>query len=164
MMIWLNGILEQVRGASKLAGTEDDDRKIIPQEDITKELAKVGAKDFKVTTIKGSYAITLERKFDDYKQTLKFVNDVAKISEKLDHHGDIFFNYDTVKIEIYSHSHNAVTSKDIEFADAVSKKWHKNNKRLIFRKAITRMEWLESWFFRSRRIPIKQNWKSISWS
>ena len=58
----------------------------------------------------------------DYKQTLKFVNDVAKISEKLDHHGDIFFNYDTVKIEIYSHSHNAVTSKDIEFADAVSKK------------------------------------------
>ena len=122
MMIRLYGILEQVRGASKLAGTEDDDRKIISQEDITKELAKVGAKDFKVTTIKGSYAITLERKFDDYKQTLKFVNDVAKISEKLDHHGDIFFNYDTVKIEIYSHSHNAVTSKDIEFADAVSKK------------------------------------------
>ena len=122
MMIRLNGILEQVRGASKLAGTEDDDRTIIPQEDITKELAKVGAKDFKVTTIKGSYAITLERKFDDYKQTLKFVNDVAKISEKLDHHGDIFFNYDTVKIEIYSHSHKAVTTKDIEFADAVSKK------------------------------------------
>ena len=122
MMIRLNGILEQVRGASKLAGTEDDDRKIIPQEDITKELAKVGADDFRVTTIKGSYAITLERKFDDYKQTLKFVNDVAKISEKLDHHPDIFFNYDTVTVEIYSHSHNAVTSKDIEFAKDVSKK------------------------------------------
>ena len=42
MMIRLYGILEQVRGASKLAGTEDDDRKIIPQEDITKELAKEG--------------------------------------------------------------------------------------------------------------------------
>ena len=105
-----------------MAGTEDDDRTIVPQEDITKELAKVGADDFRVTTIKGSYAITLERKFDDYKQTLKFVNDVAKISEKLDHHPDIFFNYDTVKIEIYSHSHKAVTTKDIEFADAVSKK------------------------------------------
>jgi pterin-4a-carbinolamine dehydratase len=50
------------------------------------------------------------------------VNDVAKISEKLDHHGDIFFNYDTVKIEIYSHSHNGVTTKDIEFAKDVSKK------------------------------------------
>ena len=96
--------------------------KVIPQEDITKELSKVGATDFSVTTIKGSYALSLERKFEDYKQTLKFVNDVAKISEKLDHHGDVFFNYDTVKIEIYSHSHNAVTSKDIEFADAVSKK------------------------------------------
>ena len=122
-MIRLHSILEQVvRGTSQLAGTEDDDRIIVPQEDITKELAKVGADDFRVTTIKGSYAITLERKFDDYKQTLKFVNDVAKISEKLDHHPDIFFNYDTVKIEIYSHSHKAVTTKDIEFADAVSKK------------------------------------------
>ena len=122
-MIRLHSILEQVvRGTSQLAGTEDDDRTIVPQEDITKELAKVGADDFRVTTIKGSYAITLERKFDDYKQTLKFVNDVAKISKKLDHHPDIFFNYDTVKIEIYSHSHKAVTTKDIEFADAVSKK------------------------------------------
>ena len=123
MMIRLHSILEQVvRGTSQLAGTEDEDRTIVPQEDITKELAKVGADDFRVTTIKGSYAITLERKFDDYKQTLKFVNDVAKISEKLDHHPDIFFNYDTVKIEIYSHSHKAVTTKAIEFADAVSKK------------------------------------------
>ena len=84
-MIQLKPILEQVRGASQVAGTEDDDRTIIPQEDITKELSKVGTTDFRVTTIKGSYALTLERKFEDYKQTLKFVNDVAKISEKLDH-------------------------------------------------------------------------------
>ena len=34
----------------------------------------------------------------------------------------LFFNYDTVKIEIYSHSHNGVTTKDIEFAKDVSKK------------------------------------------
>ena len=121
-MINLKNILEQVRGASQVAGTADSDRKIIPQEDITKELAKVGATDFLVTTVKGNYAITLERKFEDYKKTLKFVNDVAKISEKLDHHGDIFFNYDTVKLEIYSHSHNGVTTKDIEFAKDVSKK------------------------------------------
>ena len=123
MMIRLYGLYEQiVRGTRQLTGTEDDDRTIIPQEDITKELSKVGATDFRVTTIKGSYALSLERKFDDYKKTLKFVNDVAKISEKLDHHPDIFFNYDTVKVEIYSHSHKAVTTKDIEFADAVSKK------------------------------------------
>jgi pterin-4a-carbinolamine dehydratase len=121
-MINLKNILEQVRGASQVEGTADSDREVIPQEDITKELAKVGATDFQVTTIKGNYAITMERKFEDYKKTLKFVNDVAKISEKLDHHGDIFFNYDTVKIEIYSHSHNGVTTKDIEFAKDVSKK------------------------------------------
>jgi len=121
-MVQLKKIIEQVRGASQIEGTEDADRMIVPQEDITKELSKVGAKDFRVTTIKGSYAITMERKFEDYKKTLKFVNDVAKISEKLDHHPDIFFNYDTVRIEVYSHSHKAVTTKDIEFAKDVSKK------------------------------------------
>ena len=42
--------------------------------------------------------------------------------QKLDHHPDIFFNYDTVRIEVYSHSHKAVTTKDIEFAKDVSKK------------------------------------------
>ena len=121
-MIHLKTIAEQIRGASKIEGTSADIATAIPQENITKELSKVGATDFTVTTIKGNYAITMTRKFEDYKKTLKFVNDVAKISEKLDHHGDIMFNYDTVKIEIYSHSHNAVTTKDIEFADAVSKK------------------------------------------
>jgi len=121
-MINLKHIAEQVRGASKIEGTSDDIATVIPQEDITKELAKVGANDFQVTVIKGNYAITMERKFEDYKQTLKFVNDVAKISEKLDHHPDISFNYDTVKIEIYSFSHDTVTTQDIEFAKQVSKK------------------------------------------
>ena len=85
-------------------------------------MSKVGATDFTVTTIKGNYAITMTRKFEDYKKTLKFVNDVAKISEKLDHHPNVYFDYDTVKIEIYSFSHDTVTTKDIEFAKLVSKK------------------------------------------
>ena len=53
-MINLKNILEQVRGASQVEGTADADREVIPQEDITKELAKVGATDFQVTTIKGN--------------------------------------------------------------------------------------------------------------
>jgi 4a-hydroxytetrahydrobiopterin dehydratase len=121
-MMHLKTIAEQIRGASKIEGTSDDIATAIPQENITKELSKVGATDFTVTTIKGNYAITMTRKFEDYKKTLKFVNDVAKISEKLDHHPNVYFDYDTVKIEIYSFSHDTVTTKDIEFAKLVSKK------------------------------------------
>ena len=55
-MVQLKKIIEQVRGASQVEGTEDADRTIVPQEDITKELSKVGATDFRVTTIKGSYS------------------------------------------------------------------------------------------------------------
>ena len=60
--------------------------------------------------------------FEDFKQTMKFINDVAKIQTKLDHHGDISFNYDTVKLEIYSHTHNTITTIDIEFAKQVAAK------------------------------------------
>jgi len=121
----LKTLLEQspvLRGASRLTDTQEEDVMIIPHDKVTSELSKAGAKDWTVETKKGVFQIKTTRKFDDYKKTMKFVNDVAKISEKLDHHPDIFFNYDTVTVEIYSHSHNAVTSKDIEFAKDVSKK------------------------------------------
>lgn len=127
-MIKLSKIVEQTYepikvGASRLADTQHPDTVIIPQDKITSQLSKVGAKDWQVeVNDKGIVQIVLDSKFEDYKKTLKFVNDVAKISEKMDHHADIFFTYDTVKITIYSHSHNAITQKDIEFADAVSKK------------------------------------------
>ena len=115
----LKALLEQspvLRGASRLTDTQEEDVISIPHNKVTSELSKAGAKDWTVETKKGVYQIKTIRKFDDYKKTMKFVNDVAKISEKLDHHPDIFFNYDTVTIEIYSHSHNGITSKDIEFA------------------------------------------------
>jgi len=121
----LKAILEQspvLRGASRLTDTQEEDVISIPHDKVTSELSRAGAKDWTVETKKGVYQIKTIRKFDDYKKTMKFVNDVAKISEKLDHHPDIFFNYDTVTVEIYSHSHNSVTSKDIEFAKDVSKK------------------------------------------
>lgn len=127
-MIKLKPLAEQTYepikvGASRLADTQHPDTEVIPQNEISARLAKVGAKDWTVeVNEKGIIQIRLERKFEDYKKTLKFVNDVAKISEKMDHHADIFFNYDTVTMTIFSHSHNAITIKDIEFADAVSKK------------------------------------------
>jgi len=121
----LKTLLEQspvLRGVSRLTDTQEEDVIIIPNDKITSELSRSGAKDWTAEVKAGVFQIKTTRKFDDYKKTMKFVNDVAKISEKLDHHPDIFFNYDTVTVEIYSHSHNGVTSKDIEFAKDVSKK------------------------------------------
>ena len=127
-MIKLSKILEQEYepikvGASRLIGTQHPDTHIVPQDKIVDTLAKAGATGFEPeVNSKGVVQLRADRKFENYKETLKFVNNVAKISEKMDHHADIFFTYDTVKITIYSHSHNAVTQKDIEFAHAVSEK------------------------------------------
>jgi len=93
--------------------------------EIIMELSKVGLSDFKVRKINGIYNLVFNRKFKDYKETLSFVNDIANISEKLNHHPDIFFNYNTVRIKIYTHSHKTITNKDIEFASLVSKKTKK---------------------------------------
>lgn len=100
----------------------DDGRKVIEKKDIRKELDNVGANKFKVIKQGKGSAISLEQSFEDFKQTMKFINDVAKIQTKLDHHGDISFNYDTVKLEIYSHTHNTITTVDIEFAKLVADK------------------------------------------
>ena len=126
-MLKLKTLLEQeydpVRiGLSRLTDTQDEEVIVIPHDKITTALSKVGAKDWTVETTKGIFQIKTTRKFDDYKKTMKFVNDVAKIAEKIDHHPNISFNYDTVTVEIYSHSHNAITDNDIKFAEEVSKK------------------------------------------
>jgi len=127
-MIRLKQIVEQTYepikvGASRLADTQHPDTEIIPQDKITSELSKVGAKEWTAeVNEKGIVQIKLDRKFENYKKTVKFINDVVKISEKMDHHADIAFTYDTATVTIFSHSHNAITNKDIEFADAVSKK------------------------------------------
>ena len=82
-MIKLSKIVEQTYepikvGASRLADTQHPDTVVIPQDKVTSQLSKVGAKDWQVeVNDKGIVQIVLDSKFEDYKKTLKFVNDVA---------------------------------------------------------------------------------------
>jgi len=55
----------------------------------------------------------LERtfKFKDFNESIDFVNKVAKISEKQNHHPDIEIKYDKVKISISDHEKGGITEK-----------------------------------------------------
>ena len=65
--------------------------------------------------------LTRQFKFSDYKETLDFVNKVAKIAEKQNHHPDITFGYNTAKVSITDHEKGGVSDKCHKFMKEVDK-------------------------------------------
>ena len=62
-----------------------------------------------------------EFKFNNFKETLKFVNKVGKVAEKEKHHPDIYFTWGKCTIEIYTHSIIGLGEKDFELASGIDK-------------------------------------------
>jgi 4a-hydroxytetrahydrobiopterin dehydratase len=65
----------------------------------------------------------LERtfKFKDFNKSIDFVNKVAKIAEKQNHHPDITIKYNEVKITITDHEKGIVSDKCYKFVNAIDK-------------------------------------------
>lgn len=65
----------------------------------------------------------LDKKFDfnDYGEVRSFVNKVADLADKLNHHPTVTFSYNWVRVETTSHDEgNVVTNKDLELAGQIS--------------------------------------------
>ena len=60
-------------------------------------------------------------KFNDYDETLSFVNKVADIAKEQNHHPEITFGYNKVKITIFDHEAGKISEKCHKFTDAVDK-------------------------------------------
>lgn len=55
--------------------------------------------------------------FDSFVQAVDFVNKVADLAEKANHHPDILIHsYKYVKITLFTHEQNKITDKDYELA------------------------------------------------
>ena len=74
-------------------------------------------KDWK--TIDGK--LTKKFKFSDYNETMDFVNKVARIAKKQNHHPEMKIGYDKVIITITDHEKGGVSEKCHKFVDAVNK-------------------------------------------
>ena len=59
--------------------------------------------------------------FDNFEQAISFINKVAKIAEKQNHHPDIEIKYNKVKLSITDHEKGGVSEKCHKFADAINK-------------------------------------------
>lgn len=57
-------------------------------------------------------ALVREFKFQNFKEAINFVNKVAEIAEKENHHPNIFINFNNVRLELFTHSEAKITEKD----------------------------------------------------
>lgn len=60
--------------------------------------------------------ISREFKFASFPNAIDFVSDIAKIAEHEGHHPDMHISYDTVRVDISTHSIKALTENDFILA------------------------------------------------
>ena len=59
--------------------------------------------------------------FTSFMGAIEFVNEIARIAERLDHHPIITINWKTVKISLKSFDVGAITKRDISLAEEIEK-------------------------------------------
>ena len=59
--------------------------------------------------------------FSSFMNAIGFVNEIAKVAERLDHHPIITINWKTVKLSLKSFDVDAITRRDIALAKEIEK-------------------------------------------
>ncbi len=57
--------------------------------------------------------------FPSFRRALEFVNQVAALAEKIDHHPDIVLSYRQVRLELSTHSVGGLTDRDFTIASEI---------------------------------------------
>ena len=57
--------------------------------------------------------------FDDFVAAMEFVNDVARLAERYDHHPDIDIRYNKVHLALSTHSEGGLTNLDFTLANDI---------------------------------------------
>jgi len=64
-------------------------------------------------------AIRRRYKFTSFKESIAFVNKVAELAERADHHPDILIEYDKVTLTLSSHDAGGLTERDFSLARSI---------------------------------------------
>jgi len=59
--------------------------------------------------------------FDDFRASIRFVNQVGDLAEEAAHHPDIDIRYNKVRLGLVSHDAGGLTSKDFDLAARTDK-------------------------------------------
>jgi len=64
-------------------------------------------------------AIRRRYQFKDFKESMAFVNRVAELAERADHHPDILIEYNKVTLTLSSHDAGGLTERDFALARSI---------------------------------------------
>lgn len=57
--------------------------------------------------------------FDDFSDSIDFVNSVAEIAEEDEHHPDIDIRFNKVRVALSTHTEGGLTEKDFDLAEKI---------------------------------------------
>jgi 4a-hydroxytetrahydrobiopterin dehydratase len=83
---------------------------VLPDADVARELAAVPE------WRRDGQAIARTWRFTDFKAAMIFVNGVAALAEKANHHPDVAIHYNEVTLRLWSHDAGGLTRRDFELA------------------------------------------------
>ena len=86
---------------------------VLSEDEVKQTLVSLEGWDSKGKEIEKLYTL---RNFID---AIGFVNKIAILAEKADHHPDILIQYKKVKISLSTHSEGGITEKDINLAKEI---------------------------------------------
>lgn len=86
-------------------------------EKLSEEQVAAGLKEHPAwVELNGEIQRTFE--FDNFLESMKFVNSVARYAEDAQHHPDILIRYNKVTLSVSTHDANGITQKDFDLAEA----------------------------------------------
>jgi len=66
-------------------------------------------------------SIVKDKLFRDFKEAMEFVNKVAEIAEKHNHHPSIIIDYNNVRMSLTTHSAGGLTNIDFDVGEEIDK-------------------------------------------
>lgn len=64
--------------------------------------------------------LTQTRTFMGFAEAMRFVNDVAGLAERMDHHPDMDIRYNRVKLTLTTHDAGGITDRDVRLASLLN--------------------------------------------
>ena len=88
---------------------------VLSEKELQQDLSKLPDWRLENKAIRRSFS------FGDFREAMSFVNSVAALAERADHHPDIDIRYNKVELALASHDAAGITEKDIALAGEIGK-------------------------------------------
>lgn len=74
-------------------------------------------------------AITKRYKFKEFMDGIHFINQIAEVAERMDHHPDIAINYTRITFTLSTHDQGGITEKDFKLAHEIEVAFQKSGQQ-----------------------------------